>query len=69
MSDPELINHLRQVEKINRRDLKALAELKLKLEDALDAQRLGHSHKWPAVQKQLDRVNDLMNCEYLATEL
>jgi len=69
MTTEQLIKHLRHVERINRRDIKQLAKLKLKLDAALDAQRRGHEHLWPAVQKQLDKIDDIMDCAFLATEL
>ena len=69
MTTDQLIKHLRHVERGNRRDLKQLAKLKLKLESALEGQRHGHQDQWLVVQQQLDKINDLMDCEFLATEL
>ena len=66
MTDKQIIRHFQSVNKINLRDLKLLDGLKLKIDAALDAQRHGHTDKWHAVQKQIDRIDDKMDCEALA---
>lgn len=69
MTDKQLIKFLHEMQRVNRRDLKLLADLKLKLDIALDAQQRGHTNKWAAVGKQLDKVNDFIDCEYMVDNL
>lgn len=60
------MRHYSRLQTINRRDLKLLASLKLKVDAALAGHRLGHTNGWVAVQKQIDRIDDVVDCESLA---
>ncbi len=68
MSDKQIENyHIRQIKSLTK-EVKLLAKLKLVLEEALENQKRGHTHGWAKVQNQLDKIDDVMDCEAILND-
>jgi hypothetical protein len=68
MTDKQIITYYSRKVKSLTKEVKLLAKLKLTLENALDKQKRGHGDGWVAVQKQLDKIDDAMDCDSILND-